>query len=78
MTSDELKAFCKERGLTYAQLAERIGNSEASVKSAIAKGELSSAMSKSIELLKEIEYLRSELNNYEILKKALSNALKNI
>lgn len=29
MTAEQLKAFCKERGLTYAQLAEKIGNSEA-------------------------------------------------
>ena len=55
MTSEELKAFCKERNLTYKELAEIIGNSEATIHSAIAKGELSVPMSKSIKMYQAID-----------------------
>lgn len=40
MTADELKAFCKERNLTYKELAEIIGNSEATIHLAIAKAKI--------------------------------------
>ncbi len=32
MTADELKAFCKEMGLTYKELAELIGMTEPSLR----------------------------------------------
>ncbi|EAI8473576.1 transcriptional regulator, partial [Campylobacter coli] len=34
MTSEELKQFCKERNLTYKELAELIGFGEGAVKNA--------------------------------------------
>ncbi|MDL0088484.1 helix-turn-helix domain-containing protein [Campylobacter gastrosuis] len=76
MTSEELKAFCKERNLTYKELAELIGNSEATIHSAIAKGELSVPMSKSIQMYQEILTLREQLKEYAELKAVLKKALK--
>ena len=76
MTSEELKAFCKERNLTYKELAEIIGNSEATT--AIAKGELSVPMSKSIKMYQEILTLREQLKEYAELKSVLKKALKEI
>lgn len=75
MTADELKAFCKERNLTYKELAEIIGNSEATIHSAIAKGELSVPMSKSIQMYKEILALKEQLKEYAQLKSVLKKAL---
>ncbi|CAD7289599.1 hypothetical protein LMG7974_01676 [Campylobacter majalis] len=75
MTSDELKAFCKERNLTYKELAEIIGNSEATIHSAIAKGELSTPMSKSIQMYQEILALKEQLKEYAQLKSVLKKAL---
>lgn len=77
MTADELKQFCKERNLTYKELAEIIGNSEATIHSAIAKGTLSEPMSKSIQMYQEILKLKNELEDYQDLKRVLQKALKN-
>ncbi|MBR8461513.1 helix-turn-helix transcriptional regulator [Campylobacter sp. faydin G-24] len=76
MTADELKAFCKEMGLTYKELAEIIGNSEATIHSAIAKGELSMPMSKSIQMYQENLILKEKLKEYSELKSVLKKALK--
>ncbi|MGH1601719.1 helix-turn-helix domain-containing protein [Campylobacter majalis] len=76
MTADELKAFCKERNLTYKELAEIIGNSEATIHSAIAKGELSVPMSKSIQMYQEILALKEQLKDYAELKSVLKKALQ--
>uniref|UniRef100_UPI003AF9255F helix-turn-helix domain-containing protein n=1 Tax=Campylobacter fetus TaxID=196 RepID=UPI003AF9255F len=76
MTSEELKAFCKERNLTYKELAELIGNSEPTIHSAIAKGKLSEPMSKSVEMYKEILNLKEQLKEYNELKKVLKKALQ--
>lgn len=76
MTADELKAFCKERNLTYKELAEIIGNSEATIHSAIAKGELSVPMSKSIQMYQEILALKEQLKDYAELKSVLKKTLK--
>lgn len=75
MTSDDVKSFCKQQNLTYRELAAILGNSEASLHSAIAKGVLSTPMSRSIEMYKEILRLRDELKEYEVLKQALKKAL---
>ncbi|MBR8466217.1 transcriptional regulator [Campylobacter sp. faydin G-140] len=76
MTADELKAFCKEMRLTYKELAEIIGNSEATIHSAIAKGELSMPMSKSIQMYQENLILKEKLKEYSELKSVLKKALK--
>lgn len=75
MTADELKAFCKETGLTYKELAELIGNSEATIHSAIAKGKISEPMAKSILMYKEILELKEKLKEYAELKNVLKKAI---
>ncbi len=76
MTSEELKAFCKERNLTYKELAERIGMSEATLRSNISKGIISEQTARAIELLKHIEALENELKEFQALKEILKNIIK--
>lgn len=76
MTSDELKAFCKEQGLTYKELAEKIGMSEGGIKTAITKNSVSEQTQKAIELLKENLALKAELEKTRELKALLNHFLK--
>lgn len=75
MTSDELKQFCKERGLTYAQLAEKIGMTEGGLQNAVKKDNVSEQTAKAIDLLREIENLKEQVADYEALKAILKKAL---
>lgn len=75
MTSDELKQFCKERGLTYAQLAEKIGMTEGGLQNAVKKDNVSEQTAKAIELLREIGNLKEQVADYEALKAILKKAL---
>lgn len=61
MTADELKAFCKERNLTYKELAEKIGWSEPSLRTIISSGKISDQTAAAISLLKETMELKAEL-----------------
>ncbi|QCD44671.1 transcriptional regulator [Campylobacter mucosalis] len=72
--SDEnlIKSTCKELGLTYKQLGELIGYSEAAIKAAIAKNEISEPMRRAIELYKENLKLQQELADFRTLKAILS------
>lgn len=76
MTSEELKAFCKERNLTYKELGEAIGMSEATLRSNISKGIISEQTARAIELLKHIEALENELKEFRALKEILKNIIK--
>ncbi len=76
MTSEELKSFCKEHNLTYKQLAEEIGMTEGSLKTAIATNKISSQTEASILLLKKNHDLKSELLEFEALKNILNNIIK--
>lgn len=75
MTSDELKAFCKEQGLTYKELAELIGYSESAVKNA-ATGAVSEPMRRAIELYTENLILKKRLEASDIFKQNLKDFLK--
>lgn len=68
MTSEELKAFCKERNLTYKELAELIGMTEPSLSGAISTNKISLQTEKAVELLKEVESLKSELADWHAIK----------
>lgn len=78
MTAEKniVKRVCKELGLTYKQLGEAIGYSEAAVKAAIAKNEISEPMRKAIELYKETLNLKKELDKLESLKIILKELVK--
>lgn len=71
MTADELKAFCKERGLTYKELAERIGWSEPSLRATISSGKISDQTAAAVNLLKETMELKAELADWETIKAIL-------
>ncbi len=73
MTADELKAFCKEMGLTYKELAELIGFSEPSLRATISAGKISAQTEAAINLLKENIELRQELQNWETIKEIFKN-----
>jgi hypothetical protein len=73
MTADELKQFCKERNLTYKELAEKIGMTEGSLKVAITTNKISMQTEASIKLLKENQKLLDELAEFRALHKIIKN-----
>lgn len=68
MTSEELKAFCKEQNLTYKELAEKIGWSEPSLRATISSGKISDQTAAAINLLKETMELKEKLADWETIK----------
>lgn len=68
MTSEELKQFCKEKNLTYKELAEKIGWSEASLRTTISNGKISDQTAAAVRLLKETMDLKAELADWETIK----------
>lgn len=68
MTADELKAFCKERNLTYKELAEKIGYGEGAVKNAVSTNNISQPMKHAIKMLEYIEILEAKLQKAESIK----------
>lgn len=75
MTSEELKAFCKERGLTYAQLAEKIGWSEPSLRATIGSGKISPQTAAAVNLLKRVYELENELKDWQAVKEIFKRNL---
>lgn len=75
MSENLIKKSCKELNLTYKQLGELIGYSEASLKTIVSKGAISENLTKSIELLKENIELKNKLSEVETLKNTLKNLL---
>ncbi|ECO2013773.1 transcriptional regulator [Campylobacter jejuni] len=76
MTAQEIKDFCKEQGLTYKQLAELIGMTEPSVKTALSVDKISNQIEASINLLKKIKEQEQELKEFRALKEILINLTK--
>ena len=74
MTENIVKKVCKELGLTYKELGERIGYSEGALKMAVQRNNVSPQMEKAIQLyLKTIE-LKKELEEFQELKKLLKKS----
>ena len=72
MNENIVKKVCKELGLTYKQLGEKIGYSENAVSNA-ARGKVSLQMQKAIELyLKNLE-LENKLQKCENLRNSLKD-----
>ncbi|QKF64517.1 hypothetical protein [Campylobacter corcagiensis] len=76
MTADELKAFCKEMGLTYKELAELIGYGEGAIKSAVSTNNISKPMEHAINMYVEILKLKNELDEAKKAKDILKSWLK--
>ena len=75
MTSNEIKAFCKEYGYTYGELAEKIGWGEASFRTTIGNGKISDQTAAAIKLLQENIALKAEIEEWNIIKSTLKKAL---
>nr|DAY06064.1 MAG TPA: centromere-binding protein [Caudoviricetes sp.] len=76
MSENIIKATCKELNLTYKQLGEMIGYSEAAIKAAIAKNEISEPMKRAIELYQETLNLKEQNKEFETFKAFFKNILK--
>lgn len=76
MTSDELKAFCKEMKLTYKELAELIGYGEGAIKTAVSTDNVSRPMERAINLYTETLELKAELKEANEAKEILKTWIK--
>ncbi len=72
MNENIVKKVCKELGLTYKQLGERIGYSENAVSNA-ARGKVSPQMKKAIELYLKTLELEKKLEKCESLRNSLKD-----
>ena len=71
-----IKKTCKDLGLTYKELGEKIGYSEANLKNSVYKNQISKQLEIAINLyLKNIE-LQKEIDNTKSFKKSLKDFLK--
>ena len=70
-----VKKVCKELGITYKQLGEKIGYSEGALKTAASTGKVSEPLKKAIELYLENLELEKELNKLTEVKKTLKEWL---
>ena len=75
MTSDELKAFCKERNLTYKELGEKIGYGEGAIKTAVSTNNISQPMQHAINMFSKISQLENELKKANEAKEILKTWL---
>ena len=65
MTENIVKKVCKELGITQKELAERLGIHLTTVQKWASSDELPKSAIKSIELLKENEYLKTKLEKFK-------------
>ncbi|HHC11199.1 MAG TPA: transcriptional regulator [Campylobacterales bacterium] len=71
-----IKDTCKNLGLTYRELGEKIGYSEGNLKTSVSKNQVSKQLETSIKLyLKNIE-LQKEIDNTKNFKKILKDFIK--
>lgn len=75
MTSEELKAFCKERNLTYKELAKKIGYGEGAIKTAVSTNNISQPMQHAINMFSKISELENELKKANEAKEILKTWL---
>ncbi|MCG3657961.1 helix-turn-helix domain-containing protein [Aliarcobacter butzleri] len=71
-----VKKTCKELGLTYKQLGEKIGVSESTLLSIASTGKISKQIETAIELYKKTIELEEKLANSEKIKETLKEWLK--
>jgi len=71
-----IKKTCKELDLTYKQLAEKIGYSEATINKLASTGEISEAIETAINLYVENLTLKTQIEEIETLKKLLKSFFK--
>ena len=67
-----IKKTCKELGLTYRELGERIGYSESAINNASRQDSLSEPLTRAVELYLENKKLKEQLQDFFTLKTILS------
>ncbi|MCR2104892.1 transcriptional regulator [Campylobacter upsaliensis] len=73
-----IKATCKEQKLTYKQLGELIGYSEATLNKNASTNEISKPVQRAIELYLETLVLKKKLEEYHTLKNSLKELISQI
>ncbi|EAB5416913.1 transcriptional regulator [Campylobacter jejuni] len=76
MTAQEIKDFCKERNLTYKELARYLGLSEGGLTNAIANDKITASIEHSFKMYQRILELENDLKDFEELKNLLEKILK--
>ena len=76
MSENIVKKTAKELGLTYKQLGEMIGLSEAHIKRLATNEEISEQVNKSIEMLLKIRELELEIKEVREFKELLKKLTK--
>jgi transcriptional regulator with XRE-family HTH domain len=71
-----VKRTCKELGLTYRELGERIGVAEGTINKIASTGEISGQIQKAIELYLKTLELEDELNDYREFKSFIQKLAK--
>lgn len=71
-----IKFTCKELGLTYKQLGEKIGYSEATLNKNASTGEISKSIEVAIDLFLETIELKKQLKQFELLKEIIKGISK--
>lgn len=71
-----VKKTCKELGLTYKQLGEKIGVAEGTIKQNAIKSNVSEQIAKALGILLENKELKKQLEETEQLKTILKNLTK--
>jgi len=75
MSENIIKKVCKELGLTYRELGERIGYSESNINKVASTGQVSNQMKKAIELYLENIELKKEVEKLNRLRNLLKEIL---
>ena len=66
-----VKKVCKELGITYKQLSEKLGVSEGAINNVSSSGKISKQLEKSLELLLENESMKKDFEIINQFKKLL-------
>jgi predicted transcriptional regulator len=75
MNDNIVKKVCKELGITYKELGERIGYSESNINKIASTGKISNQVKKAIELYLENLELKKEVKQLHNLKTILKDLL---
>ena len=71
-----IKDTCKKFKLTYKELGEIIGYSEANLKNSVSKKQISKQLEKAIKLYLKTMELQKEIDNTKVFKQSLKDFLE--
>ena len=71
-----IKKTCKDLGLTYKELGDKIGYSESNLKSSVSRNQVSKQLEITINLYLQTIELQKEIDNTKSFKKSLKEFLK--